>query len=194
MRELKSIEERILDRTLYLIGKTGNVNVPVRTIVHEAGVNIGAINYYFGTKENMLSHVKQFYVENTMSTIEYLENELLDDEEKLVAYASEIMEYCIRFPGVSALVRDAQATMDTDEMSKKIIDALTLMYSKLDDILHRYLQEEGESFHMKRMIFLSSVVHPTEESSSANGNYGHLDNDARRKDYIRTLVKLIRNH
>ncbi len=79
MRELKSIEERILDRTLYLIGKTGNENVPVRAIVHEAGVNIGAINYYFGTKDNMLSHVKQFYVENTMSTIEYLENESLDD-------------------------------------------------------------------------------------------------------------------
>lgn len=194
MRELKSIEERILDRTLYLIGKTGNVNAPVRAIAHEAGVNIGAINYYFGTKDNMLSHVKQFYVENTMSTIEYLENESLDDEEKLVSYANEIMDYCIRFPGVSALVRDAQATMDTDEMSKKIVDALTLMYSKLDEILHRYLEEEGESFHMKKMIFLSSVVHPTEESSSANSIYGQLSSDESRKAYIRMLVRLIRNH
>ena len=46
MKELKSVEERILDRTLYLIGKQGSVHVPVRTIVKEADVNIGAINYY----------------------------------------------------------------------------------------------------------------------------------------------------
>ncbi len=36
--------------------------------------------------------------------------------------------------------------MDTDEMSKKIVDALTLMYSKLDEILHRYLEEGGGAF------------------------------------------------
>lgn len=193
MRELKSIEERILDRTLYLIGKTGTVNVPVRTIVHEAGVNIGAINYYFGTKENMLNHVKQFYVENTLSTILFLEDESRDDEEKLVSYANEVMEYCIGFPGVSALVRDAQANMDTDEMSKKIIEALNLMYSKLDEVLKRYLQEEGDRYEMKKVIFLSSVVHPTEEFSASNAMYGYLSTEENRKDYIRMLVRLIRN-
>ena len=36
MRELNSIQERILDKTLYLIGKTGSFNVPVRSIVQRS--------------------------------------------------------------------------------------------------------------------------------------------------------------
>ncbi|WP_312654525.1 TetR/AcrR family transcriptional regulator [Proteiniclasticum sp.] len=191
MRELKSIEEKILDRTLYLIGKTGSVNVSVRAIVHEAGVNIGAINYYFGTKENMLNHVKQFYVENTMSTIAYLEDETMNDEDKLVSYGCEIMEYCIRFPGVSALIKDAQARMETDEMSRKIIQALSRMYSKLDEVLQRYLQEGNSQFEMKKMIYISSIVYPTERYSPSSETYGYLDTESKRREYIRMLVKLI---
>lgn len=194
MRELKSIEEKILDRTLYLIGKTGTMNVPVRAIVHEAGVNLGAINYYFGTKENMLNHVKQFYVENTLSTLVHLEDESKSDEDKLVSYANEVMEYCLRFPGVSALVRDAQSTMLTDEMSRKVIDALTLMYSKLDEVIKRYTLEVDDRLEMKKLIYLSSVVHPTEDYSTSNDIYGYLNTEERKNNYIRMVVRLIKNH
>ncbi|WP_313126358.1 hypothetical protein [Proteiniclasticum ruminis] len=46
MRDLNTVEMRIVDHTLYLIGQKGTVDVPVRTIVKEAKVNLGAINYY----------------------------------------------------------------------------------------------------------------------------------------------------
>ena len=45
MRELKGIEEKILDKALYLFGKNGTTNVPIRSIVKEAEVNVSAINY-----------------------------------------------------------------------------------------------------------------------------------------------------
>lgn len=112
MKELKSVEERILDRTLYLIGKQGSVNVSVRSIVKEADVNIGAINYYFGTKENMLRQVKQFYLENLISIVVPLEDESLEDREKLKRYVAMSMEYSLRFPGAIALVKDAFETKD----------------------------------------------------------------------------------
>ena len=38
VRELKSVEEKILDRSLYLFGKNGSTNVPIRTIAKEANV------------------------------------------------------------------------------------------------------------------------------------------------------------
>ena len=60
MRELKGIEEKILDRALYLFGKNGTTNVPIRSIVREAGVNVSAINYYFGSKDNMMNYIKEF--------------------------------------------------------------------------------------------------------------------------------------
>src|SRR5690554_2385711 len=119
MRELKNVEEKILDRTLYLIGKRGNIDVPVRAIVKEAQVNIGAINYYFGTKENMLRQVKQFYIENVLSTMAPLEDAALDEERKLVEYADITMAYSLRFQGVIALLKNAFETKEEDEMSQK---------------------------------------------------------------------------
>ncbi|MNI67980.1 hypothetical protein D3C73_1236420 [compost metagenome] len=43
MRELKSVEERILDRALYLMGKKKSCDISVRAIAKEADVNESAI-------------------------------------------------------------------------------------------------------------------------------------------------------
>ena len=84
MRELKSVEEKILDRSLYLFGKNGSTNVPIRTIAKEANVNVGAINYYFGSKDEMIRTVQRFYIENTIAAYLPLDNDELNDEEKVV--------------------------------------------------------------------------------------------------------------
>jgi len=192
MRELKNIEEKILDRTLYLIGQRGTVNVPVRAIVQEAEVNIGAINYYFGTKEKMLSHVKQFHIENIMSIIIPLDDESLDDQQKLIHYANEIVEYCIRFPGVTVILKDAYETKDDDEKSQEIIDATILMEDKLNKVLERYLSEDEEKFKIKKMIFMSSIIYPTHDYMKMNAESDFLYDYEKRIAYIVKVVRLIR--
>ncbi len=192
MRELKSIEEKILDRTLYLIGKRGTVNVPVRAIIQEAEVNIGAINYYFGSKEKMLTHVKQFYIENIMSTIAPLDDESLDDEQKLIRHANEVMEYCIRFPGVTIMLKHAYETSESDEMSQKIISSAVLMEDKMNKVLERYLDEDEEKFKIKKMIFMSSIIYPTHDYIEMNAETDILYDDEKRIGYIEKVLKLIR--
>jgi AcrR family transcriptional regulator len=191
MRELKSIEEKILDRTLYLIGKRGTVNVPVRAIIQEADVNIGAINYYFGSKEKMLSHVKQFYIENIMSTIAPLDDESLDDQQKLIHYANEVMEYYIRFPGVTVILKYAYETKEHDEMSQKIINSELLMENKMEKVLERYLDEDEEKFKIKKMIFMSSIIYPTHDYTEMNEESDILHDYNKRIGYIEKVVKLI---
>ena len=93
MKELKGIEEKILDRALYLFGKNGSTNVSIRTIVKEAEVNVSAINYYFGSKDNMLKYVKQFYIDNITQAYSPLDYEELSNEERLIRCANEIIEY-----------------------------------------------------------------------------------------------------
>ncbi|MBO1263984.1 TetR/AcrR family transcriptional regulator [Proteiniclasticum sp. SCR006] len=191
MSELKSVEERLLDRTLYLIGKHGSVNVPVRTIVKEADVNIGAINYYFGTKENMLRQVKKFYIENLISTVVPLDDESLEDEEKLKRYASLSMEYSMRFPGVIALLKDAFETKEQDEMSQKIVEETMLMEEKLNRVMKRYLKDVEDEYSIRKTIFLSSIIYPTLEFNELNGTAFLID-EKKRMDYIDKVVKLIR--
>ncbi len=84
MRKLKSIEERILDRALYLMGINKTCDIPIRTIAKEANVNVSAINYYFRSKEEMLRLVKEFYIENTLTVLAILNNKNYKVEEMLV--------------------------------------------------------------------------------------------------------------
>lgn len=84
MRELKSVEEKILDRALYLMGKSGTTNVPIRAIAKEAEVNVSAINYYFRSKNEMLQQVKEFYITNTTGVHSILDDEAYTEEERLI--------------------------------------------------------------------------------------------------------------
>ncbi|WP_283657926.1 TetR family transcriptional regulator [Paenibacillus sp. RC343] len=108
MRKLKSIEERILDRALYLMGINKTCDIPIRTIAKEANVNVSAINYYFRSKEEMLRLVKEFYIENTLTVLAILNNKNYKVEEMLVLTANEIMEYSLRFPGNMVILRDSK--------------------------------------------------------------------------------------
>ena len=131
MRELKSIEEKILDRTLYLIGKTGSLQVPIRTIAKEAEVNVASINYYFHTKEALINKTKEFYIENVTFTLEPLEDDTKSDLEKLNAFSERVMDYCIRFPGITILAKEARRA--------ETPDALFLEILRLTDLLHQLL-------------------------------------------------------
>ena len=191
IRELSSIKEKILDRALFLIGVRGTVNVPVRAIVEEAGVNIGAINYYFGTKDKMLSQVKRFYVNNIISTINPLINDSLDDQKKLIYYANEVMIYCLRFPGISVIYKDANETKNEDPYSQEIVDTTALMEEKLDLVLKRYINDDEENFRMKRMIFKSSIIYPS-DNIGVDSNDDLLYDPLKRMKYIEKVVKLIK--
>lgn len=66
MRVFNETEEKILDTALRLVANKGSFNITVRELSREAEVNIGAINYYFDTKDNMIELLKEFYIENTL--------------------------------------------------------------------------------------------------------------------------------
>ncbi len=53
----QTIRERIFHATLACIERGGINSLTVRGIAKEAGVNTAAINYYFGTKDNLVSQV-----------------------------------------------------------------------------------------------------------------------------------------
>ena len=160
MKELKSVEEKILDRALYLFGKNGSTKVSVRSIVKESEVNIGAINYYFGTKEKMLLNVKEFYIDNINKAYSQLYNEELEDEEKIIECANEIIEYSIRYPGVLVMNKEAMYAEEKDEMDLKILESTKEANKKLDNVLKAVLNSNENEFKLKKAIFISSIIYP----------------------------------
>ncbi|MCM0649938.1 TetR/AcrR family transcriptional regulator [Clostridium swellfunianum] len=192
MRELKSVEEKILDRALYLIGKNRSINISVRAIAKEANVNVSAINYYFRTKEEMLRQVKEFYITNTLSITSILDNEEFSDEEKLLLASNEIMEYIIRFPGVTVILRDASKQEVADEISSKILAASKEMNEKFESILYSVTKDSSMSCEHKYMIFMSSIIHPIENSDILNFDHGIIESREKRIDYIKNIIKALK--
>ncbi len=192
MRELKSVEEKILDKSLYLFGKNGSTNVPIRTIAKEANVNVGAINYYFGSKDEMIRTVQRFYIENTIAAYLPLDNNELDDEEKVVLCLNEIMEYSLRYPGVLVMYKEAVNAEVKDEMSNQIINITASMNEKLDKILIKVLNSSEKDFKYHKMIVLSSVLYPASDKSIQVSNEEFLKNKDGRINYIKYILKILK--
>ncbi len=193
MRDLSSIEEKILDRALFLIGKTGSMNVPIRAIAKEAQVNVSAVNYYFRTKDEMLKHIKQFFIENSKATMQFLEDDRLDDEMKLIYFANEIMEYNVRFPGVTVILKYAEQTLDTDEMSREILDVTEKLHLHLGIALEKVLQCSPQDFKFRKLFFLSSIVYPLENSEMIYSKDVDFNDREMRIAYIRHLIHVLKD-
>lgn len=191
MRELKGIEERILDRALYLFGKSGTTNVPIRSIVREAGVNVSAINYYFGSKDNMLNYIKEFYLENILQAYAPLYDDSLSDEEKLIKCSNEIIEYCLRYPGVLVMNKEATATKEKSEMDIKIIERSNEENKKLYSTLKKVLNCSDEEFEYRKTIFIASITYP---ATNEDGDYDKeiIFTLEKRIIYIKNLLRLLK--
>lgn len=194
MRELKSVEEKILDRALYLFGKNGSTNVPIRTIAKEAKVNVSAINYYFGSKEEMIRTVQRFYIENTIAAYLPLDNDKITDDEKLVLCLNEIMEYSLRYPGVLVMHKEAINSDVKDEISDEIIKITASMNNKLDKFLIKVLKSSKEEFKYHRMIVLSSILYPTSNENIAVFSKDFLENKDGRINYIKYILKMLKEN
>ncbi|SHL58540.1 transcriptional regulator, TetR family [Anaerocolumna jejuensis DSM 15929] len=190
MRELKSIEEKILDRALYLIGKNRSLNISVRAIAKEAEVNISAINYYFRTKEEMMLQMKELFIINTLSITSILTDTSMVQEEKLIYSVNEIMEYIIRYPGITVLLKDAKER--TDKTSVRLLKASDEMTEKINGLFDNLLTGT-ENISYKRVIFWSAVNYPLDDNGFDNYDSVFLKDRENRITYIRQLLKMLEN-
>ena len=191
MRELKSIEEKILDRALYLVGKNRSMSISVRAIAKEAKVNVSAINYYFRTKEEMLMQVKELFIINTLSITSILTDTTMEQEEKLVYSINEIMEYIIRYPGISVLLKDAREK--TDETSVRLLKTSNEMTEKINLLLDNLLSGT-DNISYKRIIFWSAINYPVDDNGFDNFDSFYLKDDReKRVVYIKQLLKMLKS-
>lgn len=192
MRELKSIEEKILDSALYLIGKQGTCNVPIRVIAKEAGVNVSAINYYFRTKEEMLRNTKEFFINNSIEIYSILDQEEYSEEERLILFANEIMEYTIHYSGLSAIFKEAERLKEEDEISKTIIEVTKELHTKMDRILNSVAQSDPSMSQYNSMIFMAALTYPAEKQDTFGNDQSLLISKEKRIEYIKHIINLIK--
>lgn len=192
MRDLKDAEEKILDRVLYLIGQTGSTRISIRDIAKEAGVNVAAVNYYFGSKDEMMRRVDEFYLKNTIDSYSTLNIEKHTDEEKILNWANAIMEYSIRYPGITILLKEKAGK--SDELSKEIMRTTKEMNTKMFTILSRLIGGNENSFALNKIIFISSILQPLSDMHQTLYSKEGFGDSTFRKKYIIHLIDKLKNN
>lgn len=105
MDSTQSTRDKILSVAIEVFGTRGDVTT--REITKKAGVNIAAINYHFGSKNNLQKEVEEYYSEilyNMQNDI--INNSNYSPREKLVYWANNLMEYMLQYPALIAMITD----------------------------------------------------------------------------------------
>lgn len=101
----QSTRDKILSVAIEVFGTRGDVTT--REITKKAGVNIAAINYHFGSKNNLQKEVEEYYSEILYNMqIDIINNSNYSPREKLVYWANNLMEYMLQYPALIAMITD----------------------------------------------------------------------------------------
>ncbi len=190
MREFNTIQEKILDRALFLIGKKGNYDVSVRDITREAGVNVNAINYYFGNKEQMIDQMEEFFIKNYLAAYSVLEEDM-DDEEKLLIWANEVIEYNLQYPGIQVILRDNLNSERGGIMHQFLKDNAELFDQKVDKLMRDVLGAD-EEFELVRMLFNSGIFYPSSFIIDFKDDMAKINDKKFRIRYLKYLINKLK--
>ena len=142
----------------------------------------------------MLRLVKEFYIDNTIAAYAPLDYLHYSQEDRLIACANEIMEYSLKYPGILTMLKEAHKEKDSDTTSAKIVELTTEMNQKLDNVLSNILDPHSDSFEYKRMIFLSSILHPTSHFGITTFSPSIVYDKNERLKYVNYVIQTLKNH
>lgn len=102
--------DRIMSSVLELVGERGAQGITVREIAARAGVNVGAVNYYFTSKDQLVSEALARFVRRNLALLDMLEDPTTPPLERLVSFMDAYAENLVDHPGiVRGLVHELQS-------------------------------------------------------------------------------------
>ena len=105
-------KSKILQYAIEMVGSKGDVTI--RELTDSAGVNVASINYYFGSKDNLLKEVEKHY-SNALYNAQYriLTSQELSPYDKLLEWAKTMSGFISQYPALIGLIVKL-ATEDKD--------------------------------------------------------------------------------
>lgn len=186
---MEAAEQRILEAAIACIQEDGLSRLTVRKIAAKANVNIAAINYYFRSKEHLLSEVTDLTLRNAFDWDDLEFTQALPPREQVLA----IMEHLAA--GAQQFSRITQAhfheAMVNGNYETKAVAAL----NRFMDVLFEKLRARGYRMNEKDLrlsmaqVFMAGVFCLGVAPNLCRGFLGaDLTQEKERSAYLRHLV------
>jgi TetR/AcrR family transcriptional regulator, regulator of cefoperazone and chloramphenicol sensitivity len=186
-------KERIIQVTLDIIGNQGTDKVTIREIANRVGVNVAAVNYYFGSKGNLIHQSMQYFADTMHGAFRYFQQEELALEEKLYLFLSSFAENSVTYPGVVKSM--VNQMMGEGEVRSEVAVAMGKGTASMRQVIGQLIQSEDEQKNsFIALQLMSSVIYPILMSSQLPRMYGfdYRDKEAR-EQYIRSCMANVLN-
>lgn len=197
MKNSLDTRSKILQVAIDAVGLKGEITV--RQIAEKAEVNVAAINYHFGSKNNLLKEVENYYAEilyNMMKDV--LLKKESTPKEKLVLWTNSLMEFMFKYPALIALIVSL-ATEDREY--NPILIQKVYLNEELENVITLLIKEstgitEERILKYKYLQMFSGILGPiiSEVVSLTYGNNNHILNiseKGQREEYINMLIESI---
>ncbi len=185
----KKTRDKILDTTLGIVGKEGPGKITVRRISTQAKVNVAAINYYFGSKEQLIEEVFKKLGDKLDEQFEILYAEGIECNQRLRDFALNILEFMILYPGLVNYLFFSSITKGSVrhvvfQNEPKRQERVNMLLSKCTGTT------DPVKLSMKTNILFSAMMHPIVSlQNKVNADVSKSFQDPEyRKGYISLLV------
>lgn len=151
-------KEQIIQTVLQMIGQEGIQQITIREIAKRADVNIAAINYHFGSKENLIKQAMNVFTKMISNTFIIMDQEVAP-KEKLLSFLKEFAKVSITYPGVTkSFVSQMMFTETSDPM---LLAAQKQGVAKFIDIVKQITKIKNEQrVKFLSLQLMSSILYP----------------------------------
>ena len=160
MKDIPNAKKRILNSTLYIIGKEGFQNVTVRKIAAAADVNIASINYHFGSKDNVINEALKCVTSKFITSFKILNNKELAPIERMRNFLRSYSDVSVEYPDVfrnfiSKLIYNEEIEPDYMKfIQQEGIESIINTLKELTGV------EDHKQLYMMGLQIISSLIFP----------------------------------
>jgi len=142
------IKENIILAAIECTERKGIHAVNIRDIAKQADVNVAAINYYFGTKEELLKEMLTFTLYTTLAeNIEEIEKAHQNPYAMMKALLLDIFQGALRFPNISKA--HIYGPLVNNDYGGVFVEWLNEFLSRLADRVTTVKSSAAEKKHIK---------------------------------------------
>jgi len=182
-----SPRDKIILATIYCIEKEGLQTMSIRSIAKQAGVNVAAINYYFGSKEKLIEQVLKSTTEEFVGLWQEALESREEPRERIREFFCTCMEGALRYPGITkAHLFDP---LMQNDYSGYFVERLNTMLMDIQRDLEAHSDKQKEVIRMNLVQIISSIFFPAIMPEMFRDFAGSSFSDAgTRKAYVDFLI------
>jgi len=154
-------KSKILQYAIEMVGSKGDVTI--RELTDSAGVNVASINYYFGSKDNLLKEVEKHY-SNALYNAQYriLTSQELSPYDKLLEWAKTMSGFISQYPALIGLI--VKLATEDKEYTPVLIEKIYLnkeLQAMLLEIIGTIIKSEDKKLvKFKYLQIFSGILGP----------------------------------